>query len=254
MNPPFLTSPMLDQPRIRHGFFTRKGGSSEGIFASLNCGPGSSDNPHHVTVNRHRVIAALDGGELVTVHQVHSPDVIEVTGSIPGERPKADAMVSKTHGIMLGILTADCAPVLFADTEARVIGAAHAGWKGAFGGVLENTVAAMEKLGADRARIHAVIGPCIAQQSYEVGHEFVERLVKADASNLGFFTPSRTIGHSMFDLPGYVLHRLQETGIGQCEALGVDTCANEADFFSYRRTTLRKEPDYGRQISVIALR
>jgi hypothetical protein len=254
MTTPFLTHPLLDTPRIVHGFFTRQGGTSKGIYKSLNCGPGSNDDPENVRINRHRVIAALGSGELATVHQVHSPDVYTVAGTMPAGRPKADGMVTKTPGIILGILTADCGPVLFADNDARVIGAAHAGWKGAFTGVLENTVAAMEALGALRERIVAVLGPCIAQASYEVGAEFVERLVEAEAKNKDYFIPSEKPGHSMFDLPGYVLARLRATGIHRADAVRRDTCAENEFFFSYRRTTLRGEPDYGRQISAITLK
>jgi YfiH family protein len=254
MTTPFITHPLLDHARISHGFFGRRGGVSTGIYKSLNCGPGSNDDPENVRTNRHRIIAALGQGELVTLHQVHSPVVITVTEGFTGERPKADALVTATRGLILGILTADCGPVLFADAEARVIGAAHAGWKGAFTGVLENTVAAMEKLGATRSNIRAVIGPCIAQQSYEVGPEFVERLVKADAENQRFFIPSVKPDHSMFNLPNYVLARLLATGISNASAVRRDTCAEQEEFFSYRRTTLRGEPDYGRQISVISLK
>lgn len=255
MSAPFLTHELLDHARLKHGFFTRKGGVSTGIYKSLNCGPGSNDVPENVRTNRHRVIAALDGGELATAHQVHSPDVFVVEGGMPAERPKADALVTKTPGILLGILTADCGPVLFADPEARVAGAAHAGWKGAFTGVLANTVAAMEALGAQRGRIQAVLGPCIAQESYEVGPEFYERLCSAADRNADFFLPSRTGGEKwMFDLPGYVLDALAATGIRTAAALQRDTCAEPENFFSYRRTTLRKEADYGRQISVIGLK
>ncbi len=256
MTAPFLIHASLDQPRIKHGFFTRQGGVSSGIYKSLNCGPGSGDDAEHVRTNRHRVIAAMEGGELATAHQVHSPDVFVVEGSFPTERPKVDALVTKSPGILLGILTADCGPVLFADNEARVVGAAHAGWKGAFSGVLENTVAAMEKLGARRERITAVLGPCIAQPSYEVGPEFYARLVEAQQSNAAFFAPSAAAeeGKWMFDLPGYVMGQLRATHIKSADFVGRDTCAEPEFFFSYRRTTLRKEADYGRQISVIGLR
>ena len=254
MSTPFLTHPSLELPRIKHGFFTRQGGVSTGIYKSLNCGPGSHDDAENVRTNRHRVIAALEGGELATAHQVHSPDVFVVAGGMPAERPKVDALVTKTPGILLGILTADCGPVLFADNDARVAGAAHAGWKGAFTGVLENTVAAMEQLGAKRERITAVLGPCIAQPSYEVGPEFAARLLEANAANAAYFKPSVKAEHQMFDLPGYVLAQLAATRIGAFTAVGRDTCAEHEFFFSYRRTTLRKEPDYGRQISVIGLR
>ena len=255
MTTPFLTHALLDHARVKHGFFTRQGGVSGGIYRSLNCGPGSNDDPDAVRTNRHRVIAALEGGELATAHQVHSPDVFVVEGTMPAERPKVDALVTKAPGILLGILTADCGPVLFADMEARVVGAAHAGWKGAFSGVLENTVAAMESLGAKRERIQAVLGPCIAQASYEVGPEFYERLCDAGDANAQWFLPSPKSGDKwMFDLPGYVLARLGDTRIGRYAMLGRDTCAEHEFFFSYRRTTLRAEPDYGRQISVIGLR
>lgn len=254
MSVPFHTHELLESPRIAHGFFTRQGGVSTGIYKGLNCGPGSHDDAENVRTNRHRVIAALGGGELVTVHQVHSPDVVTVTEGFPGERPKADALVTATRGLLLGILTADCGPVLFTDAEARVVGAAHAGWKGAFTGVLENTVAAMEALGAERRRIVAVLGPCIAQPSYEVGPEFVARLVEADAANARFFAPSTKAEHAMFSLPAYVQARLADTRIRQIAAVGRDTCALDSEFFSYRRTTLRAEPDYGRQISVIGIR
>ncbi len=254
MSAEFLTHPSLEHARLTHGFFTRKGGTSSGIYKSLNCGPGSHDAPENVRTNRHRVIAALGGGELVTVHQVHSPDVVTVTGGFEGERPRADALVTNTRSVLLGILTADCGPVLLADAEARVVGAAHAGWKGAFTGVLENTIAAMEALGATRKNISAVLGPCIAQPSYEVGPEFVTRLIEADAANQHFFRPSPRAGHHMFDLPAYVHARLTATGIGHIAQMARDTCAEPEFFFSYRRTTLRAEPDYGRQISVIGLR
>ena len=249
---PFLTHERLDSPRLTHGFFTRKGGISTGIYASLNCGPGSGDTAENVRTNRHHVIAALDGGELITLHQIHSPEVVTVTQGFVGERPKADALVTATRGLLLGILTADCGPVLFADAQARVVGAAHAGWKGACGGVLENTVAAMEALGAERRRIHAVLGPCIHQPSYEVGAEFVARLVETEKTNARFFVPHGEKSH--FDLPAYILHRLHETGIGGIAHIARDTCAEHDHFFSYRRTTLRGESDYGRQISVIGLK
>lgn len=255
MTAPFLTHALLDHARIKHGFFTRQGGVSKGIYRSLNCGPGSADEAENVRTNRHRVIAALEGGELATVHQIHSPDVYLVEGSMPAERPKADALVTRSSGILLGILTADCGPVLFADPEARVVGAAHAGWKGAFSGVLEQTVAAMEALGATRGRIQAVLGPCIHQSSYEVGPEFYERLADADAANTVFFLPSPASGEKwLFNLPGYVMEQLARTRIGSFASVGRDTCAEPDFFFSYRRTTLRKEPDYGRQISVIGMR
>lgn len=236
-----------------HGFFTREGGVSEGIYTGLNCGPGSGDTPAHIAENRRRVAAHFGQslGQLCTLYQIHSPEVVTVTEPFT-ERPQADAMVTKTPGIVLGILTADCAPVLFADREAGVIGAAHAGWKGARYGVLENTIRAMEALGATRSTIAAVVGPCIAQQSYEVGSEFIVQFLTDDQQR--FFAPSAKPGHFMFDLTGYVLETLRRANIHNTAAIGVDTYANEAQFFSYRRTTHRKEPDYGRQISAIHLR
>ena len=238
--------------QISHGFFGRTGGVSTGIYDSLNCGPGSGDEPGAVTENRRRVAARMNG-ELVTLHQIHSDRTVAVTGPWQGECPQADAMVTATTGLALGILTADCAPVLFADPQARIIGAAHAGWKGALGGVIESTLAAMETLGADRARIAAAVGPCIAQDSYEVGAEFRARFTAADSANIRFFAASDKPDYFRFDLEGYVVHRLAAAGVANVEPLGADTYAREADFFSFRRTTHRKEPNYGRQISVIAL-
>ena len=238
---------------VIHGFFGRTGGVSQGIYASLNCGAGSRDAPEAVRENRARIVASLaPGANLVTLHQIHSAEVVAV--SAPFEKtPQADAMVSATPGIMLGILTADCAPVLFADAEAGVIGAAHAGWKGALGGVTDATLAAMEKLGAQRDRIRAAIGPCISRENYEVGPEFAANFTTADPANSSFFAPAAHPGHSHFDLGRYVAHRLQGAGIAAPERLDACTYAREADFFSFRRATHRGEPDYGREISAIAL-
>ncbi len=249
----FTTYPGLSVP---HGFFGRGGGVSHGLYTSLNCGPGSNDNPAHIKENRARVARALRciPDALCTLYQIHSADVVIVDTPFGDARPKADAMVTNTPGILLGILTADCAPVLFADEGAGVVGAAHAGWKGAFGGVVENTVAAMETLGARRENIRAAIGPCIAQQSYEVGPEFVARLVEAEAANTRFFDhASPTTHHAHFNLPAYVLSRLAAAGVRDAAWIGMDTRPDNAPFFSYRRTTLAGEPDYGRQLSVIAL-
>jgi YfiH family protein len=237
---------------ITHGFFGRPGGVSAGIYESLNCGLGSGDDLNAVTENRNRVASAING-ELVTLYQIHSDRAVAITARCTDERPEADAMVTATPGLALGILTADCAPVLFADMQARVIGAAHAGWKGALGGVIESGLAAMEKLGADRARIAAAIGPCIAQDSYEVGAEFRDRFAAADSANARFFRTSGKVGHFRFDLENYVVHRLATAGIASIEPLGADTYTREADFFSFRRTTHRGETNYGRQISAIAL-
>lgn len=238
---------------VPHAFLGRTGGVSDGIFASLNVGLGSSDAPVAVHENRVRALASVGAPTLVTLHQVHSPDVITVTGPIPVEaRPQADAMVTAVAGLALGILTADCAPVLFADDEVGVIGAAHAGWKGAIGGVLANTVTAMEGLGADRSRIVAAIGPCIARRSYEVDAGFFRRFAETDPDYAGFFTPGRE-GHHQFDLEGFVAARLAAAGLRTVIALSEDTYSQGARYFSYRRTTHAGEPDYGRQLSLIAL-
>lgn len=246
-----LTSDSLAD--CRHGFFTRKGGASSGVFNGLNCGQGSSDQSDVVTINRARVAEAMgvSPDHLITVHQVHSPDVVEVTGPF-AERPRADAMVTSTPGLALAILTADCQPVLFADAEAGVIGAAHAGWRGALEGVLERTVEAMEQQGAARERINAVIGPSISQANYEVGPEFVESFMDADPDNSRFFIN----GHGdryLFDLTGFGLHRLRTMGVARAEWLRECTYADPKRFFSYRRATHSGEADYGRLISVIRL-
>lgn len=251
-----ITHPALSG--TRHGFFTREGGVSEGVYASLNCGPGSEDVPEKVAENRARCARSfgLEPEALLTCYQIHSADVQCVSGPFGAERPKADAMVTAAPGLMLGILTADCAPVLFADAKAGVIGAAHAGWKGAFGGVLENTVNAMEELGARRAHISAVIGPCIQPASYEVGDEFVDHFRKNEAHWMRYFIPP-PMGTGTkkwkFDLPGFARARLEASGITKVASLGMDTLTDEGRFFSYRRKTLRAEPDYARQLSAIAL-
>lgn len=238
---------------LLHGFFTRRGGASSGVFQGLNCGPGSSDQAEIVAINRARVAQAMavDPDHLVTVHQVHSPDAVSVSGPLE-EKPRADAMVTATPGLALAILTADCQPVLFADTEAGVIGAAHAGWRGARDGVLEATIEAMEGLGAQRAAIRAVIGPSISQRAYEVGPEFFDDFLGDDPGNARFFAQ----GHGdrmMFDLPAYGLHRLRNAGIGHAEWTRHCTYSDPERFFSYRRTTHAGEADYGRLISVIRL-
>lgn len=242
---------------VRHGFFTREGGVSKGIYASLNCGYGSDDDSENVRENRARVAGKLsvEPEKLLTVYQVHSPEVALVTEPwSPGDAPEADAMVTTEAGIAIGILTADCAPVLFADEKAHVIGAAHAGWKGAFGGVLEATIEAMIAQGAERGRIVAAIGPCISKEAYEVGKEFQDRFLEADETNAKWFTPSPNDGHFMFDLPGYVEARLEASDIGTIAVVGRCTYQEPKRFFSYRRTTHRKEKDYGRQISALMLR
>lgn len=252
MSVEIVTSPLLGG--TRHGFLGRKGGVSIGLVAGLNVGQGSGDDPAAIAENRRRAAATVaPDAALVTVYQVHSPEVVVATSGWPDDaRPHADALVTDCPGLLLGILTADCAPVLFADTQAGVIGAAHAGWKGAIGGVTDATVVAMERLGARRDRISAVVGPCIAQASYEVDDGFRARFVSADFANDSFFLTGRP-GHAQFDLPGYVAHRLSAFGVGQVEALALDTLELEDRFYSFRRATLAGEPDYGRQISLIAL-
>jgi YfiH family protein len=242
-------------PGIRHGFFTRQGGVSEGIYAGLNGGVGSRDNPAHVAENRARMAAALSVSRdrFLTAYQVHSPDVLVAEKPWPDDaRPRADAIVTREPGLAIGISTADCGPVLFADPDARVVGGAHAGWRGALGGVLEATIAAMEKLGAARERIVAAAGPMIRQPNYEVGPELAEKFLAADPDNSRFFAPGRP-GHSMFDLPGYIVARLARAGLKQIEDLAFCTYADPERFFSYRRATHRAEADYGRHINAITL-
>ena len=251
-----LASPLLSAvPGLRHAFFTREGGVSGGIYAALNGGLGSGDDPAHVAENRRRMAehVGVRPEHFLSLYQIHSPDVLVADAPWPnGPRPKGDALVTRTPGIALGVSTADCGPVLFVDPDARVIGAAHAGWKGALTGVLEQTIAAMEKLGAARSGIIAAIGPLIRQQSYEVGSEFVERFLDADADNAVFFIPSQRPGHAMFDLAGFIRMRLENAGVLMIDDLGIDTYSDER-CFSYRRSVHRKEPDYGRHIHAIAL-
>ena len=242
--------------RVRHAFFTREGGVSKGVYASLNGGQGSNDDPADVAENRRRMTAALQvpDGALVTAYQIHSATaVIAEKPWTRAEAPRADAIVSKTPGLALGVTVADCGPVLLADDQARVVGAVHAGWKGALGGVIEAAVAAMERLGAKRPRIAAAIGPLIRQPSYEVGAEFVERFRRVDSGNGRYFLPAARAGHALFDLPGFLAARLKAAGIDAVDDLGLDTYADEARFFSYRRATHRRESDYGRLIGAIAL-
>ena len=253
-----LKSPSLDNiAGIRHAFFTREGGVSEGIYASLNCGAGSSDAPDRVTENKRRAAAhlKLEDDRLVTLYQVHSPEVVTLTDPAPvlANRPEADAMVTRIPGIALGILTADCAPVLFADAEAGVIGAAHAGWCGALGGVVENTILAMEDLGARRRNIRATVGPCIAQASYQVGADFPDPFIEDDPGTVMLFRPDGDTGKHLFDLQGYVLRRLEDAGIAARDALDMDTYTSGDLFFSYRRTCHRGEDDYGLGLSAISL-
>lgn len=251
-----IASPDLDLPGIAHAFFTREGGVSAGLYASLNGGQGSSDDQALVRENRRRMAESLGVtfDRFVSVYQVHSPDVVTVEGPWSGERPRADGMVTDRPGIALAISTADCGPVLFADSGAGVIGACHAGWKGAFTGVVEATLEAMERLGASRPAVVAVLGPTIGPTAYEVGPEFVDRLVSADPGNARFLAASPRQGHAMFDLPAYIGQRALAAGVGRFADLGLCTYSDESRFFSYRRTTHRAEPDYGRLISAIALR
>jgi YfiH family protein len=238
---------------VPHSFLGRRGGVSGGILEGLNVGTGSGDDAAAIAENRRRAVdAVLHGAELATVFQVHSGEAVYAGAPWPHEeRPRADALVTDRPGLLLGILTADCAPVLLADAEAGVVGAAHAGWRGALGGVTDAVVEAMEKIGAKRQRIAAAVGPCIGQASYEVDEQFRSRFLEADAASSRFFGGGDSKPH--FDLEGYVVSRLQAAGIADVTALGLDTYANPGRFFSYRRSTHRGEPDYGRQISMIGL-
>ena len=252
-----ITLGALDRdPSIRHAFFTRRGGVSGGPFASLNCGFGSRDNP--VDVERNRTIAAaqldLVPDRLLNCHQIHGTDIVTVERPWPRTaNPRADGMVTVVPGIALGVLAADCAPVLFADPEAGVVGAAHGGWRGALAGVAEATVVAMTALGARAERIRAGIGPCIGQPSYEVGPEFAARFAAEDPESRGFFAPADRPGHFLFDLPGYLAARLGRLGLAAIERTPHDTAAEEELFFSYRRACLRGETDYGRGLAAIVL-
>ncbi|WP_428977540.1 peptidoglycan editing factor PgeF [Oricola cellulosilytica] len=240
---------------VAHGFFTRNGGVSSGIYSGLNVGYGSSDDRDSVAENRARVAAHLGfpGVTLSTPHQVHSADVVAIGEPIDTtNRPKVDAVVTATPGLIVGVLTADCGPVLFADEEGAVIAAAHAGWKGALNGILENTIETMIAVGARRSSICAVLGPSISGENYEVGPEFRDRFLEAESQNEKYFLSSGTPGHFMFDLPGYILARLSAAGIEKSHAAHC-TYREETRFFSYRRATHRGEPDYGRQISAIVL-
>lgn len=243
-------------PNIAHGFFTREGGTSEGIYAALNCGLGSDDVKSAVVENRDRVARALGAcaGSVVTVHQIHSANAVIVDRPLPRESlPKADAIVTRTPGIVVGALAADCAPVLFADADAKVVAAAHAGWRGAVAGVLAATVEAMESIGADRRRIVAAVGPCIGQSAYEVGPEFEAELLGRDKRNARFFDRPEGAPRPRFDLPGYVMGQLANLGLAALESQSICTLQNESLLFSYRRSRARGEPDYGRQISAIVV-
>lgn len=252
-----ITAPSLDHLAsvgIRHGYFTRAGGVSDGIYSGLNTGTGSQDTPENVAENRNRVARWMNVGpdNLLSLHQVHSPDAIVVREPYGLPRPIADGIVTKQPGLAICASSADCGPILFADPQARVIGAAHAGWKGALTGVMESTIEAMETLGARRENIVAALGPSITQANYEVGQEFVDRFCADDVGNSAYFIPSVKAGHSMFDLNTYTVDRLRRAGVA-AEALYRCTYAEEDLFYSYRRSTHRKEPDYGRHVASIVL-
>jgi polyphenol oxidase len=241
---------------IRHAFFTREGGVSGGIYSSLNSGVGSSDDPGHVAENRARMARALgvDAARLITAFQIHSPHVVVAEEPWGVEnRPRADAIVTRTPGLAIGVSTADCGPLLFAEPQARVIGAAHAGWRGAFSGVIEGTIAAMENLGADRSRISVALGPLIRQDNYEVSQSFVDEFLRADETYARFFAPAARDAHAMFDLPGFIASRLAQSGIESFEDIGICTYADPERFYSYRRSVHRSEPDYGRHVNAIVL-
>lgn len=250
-----ITHSLLVAAGIRHGFFTRAGGVSTGLYAGLNGGVGSSDDPAAVAENRRRAATWMGGGpdDIAGCYQIHSAVARVADGPWRGDRPEGDAVVSATPGVICTVLTADCAPVLLADAEARVVAAVHAGWKGALNGVVHSAVAAMEALGARPERMVAVVGPCIAQDSYEVGVEFEERFIHHDPGSDRFFAPGAAAERRQFDLPGFVLWRLEQAGVGRAEWTGHDTCTDAARFYSNRRAFLNSEPDFGRLISAIAL-
>jgi polyphenol oxidase len=256
MPKPITADCLAEIPGVAHGFFTREGGVSEGIYAGLNCGAGSRDDRSRVLENRERVAAHLgtQGEKLVTCYQIHSADALVVREPWTfATMPRADALVTDVPGIAVGALAADCAPILFADPKARVVAAAHAGWKGALGGILEATIATMESIGAQRNRIRSALGPCIGPRAYEVGPEFEARFVAQDGSYARFFKREREGARPYFDLPGFVLARLARCGLDTVENCTICTYSDEARLFSYRRATHRGEPDYGRQISTIVL-
>ena len=253
LNP--ITHPLLTQAGVRHGFFTRNGGVSTGIYDSLNTGVGSSDDAPAVQENRRRIAAHFGGGpdDLAACYQIHSAITRVADGPWKGDRPEGDAVASATPGVVCGVLTADCAPILLADPQAGVVAAVHAGWKGALGGVIHSAVAAMQALGANPARTLAVVGPCIAQASYEVGADYEEKFAHTEPSSRRFFIPGAAADKRLFDLPGFVLWRLEQAGVHQAAWTGHDTCADEARFFSNRRAYQRTEPDFGRMMSAITL-
>ncbi|QQG37448.1 MAG: peptidoglycan editing factor PgeF [Micavibrio aeruginosavorus] len=256
-----LNHDLLKEEGVIHGFFGKTGGVSTGLYASLNCGVGSQDNPENIIENRARVAEefASRPERLLTLHQIHSATCLTVDQPYDAlnNRPQADALVTETPGLMIGVLTADCGPVLFRGRKKDgrpVIGAAHAGWGGALKGVLENTVAAMERLGAEKSTLKAVIGPCIGPSSYEVSEDFKNPFIEQVVENIRFFASSERSGHLMFNLPAYCQRRLELAGVRDIAILGRDTCAEEGNFFSFRRSTHKHEPDYGRQLSAILIR
>jgi polyphenol oxidase len=255
MSVPFISAASLSHPGIHHAFFTRQGGVSSGVYASLNGGTGSRDDPENVRENRARMAAALGvpGERFLVPFQVHSAEAIVVNEPWQGERPRCDGIVTNVRGLALGVTGADCGILLFSDAKAGVVAAAHAGWKGALTGIVEATISRMEELGARRADIAIALGPTIGGKSYEVGPEFVARFVGTAPHYARFFTPSERAAHAYFDLPGFIATRANEANAGDFEDLALDTYADEARFFSYRRTTHRGEPDYGRLIAAIVL-
>jgi polyphenol oxidase len=255
--PPRILHPLLDLPNIQHGFFTRRGGVSQYPYESLNVGQGSKDVPQHILDNRKRVAACFDQPEahLLSCYQVHSSKTVSVSGPWPSpERPEADGLVTTTPGLILGALSADCAPILWADVENGVIGACHAGWKGALTGMIEAQYEALLAHGAKASHLRVVVGPCIAQASYEVSSEFEATFLSQDKDSAPFFVTGQSADKRMFDLPGFCLMRLSRLGLNKIVATGHDTCAEDDLFFSNRRTFKRNEPDYGRLISAIMLR
>jgi polyphenol oxidase len=249
-----IRHPALEIAGIGHGFFGRDGGVSDGVYASLNAGPGSNDEPMFVIENRARIAFALgvENDHLISPYQFHSSDVVVVDTPFLGTRPRADAIVTAKRGLAIGVVTADCGPLLFADVKAGVIGAAHAGWQGAVGGVIENTIAAMENLGAKRSDMVAVLGPTISQKNYEVGVDFEEKILAKDNAGAAFFAAGQSGDKRQFDLPGYIMMQLSRAGVNGVDT-GLCTYANPERFFSYRRTTHKQEPDYGRQMSALCL-
>ncbi len=250
---PVLVPELSALPGVRHGFFTRRGGVSEGVYASLNCGAGSRDSAEAVQENRARVARRLGAHRLVSAHQVHGASAVVMHDESPDVRPKADALVTATRGLALGVLTADCAPILLADARAGVVGAAHAGWRGALAGIAEAALDAMEGLGAARRHIHAAIGPCIGPSVYEVGPDFEAEFLKHDPASARFFARAGAQARPTFDLPGYLSHRLRQAGAAVVAVAGICNHTAHGEFFSYRGSQKRGEADYGRQISAIVL-